>query len=207
MQQWVRPFSLILGLVFSGTALSETTPGDPAPAFLVNDATGESHTLSQYIGNWLVLEWFDPRCEAVEQAYDSDGLPRLQERYREEGVKWLTIISSKPGPENVIEPEEAMALKEEYGLSSEAPILLDETSVMARAFDVDVAPYAILIDPDGTVIYRGALGIGSTGDIDSTDDETGSSSYIEAAIQSAMAGETLEHTATPASGCELDLDL
>ncbi len=202
MQQWARPFSLIVGLVLSSTALSETTPGDPAPAFLVNDATGESHTLSHYIGNWLVLEWFDPGCEAVQQAYDSEELPRLQERYREEGVKWLTIISSRPGPENVVEPEETMALKEEYGLSSEAPILLDETSVMARAYGVETAPYVILIDPKGTLMYRGApgLGVGSQG-------EETESSYIEAAIESAMADEPLEQTATPANGCKLDLDL
>ncbi|WP_347329761.1 redoxin domain-containing protein [Marinimicrobium locisalis] len=201
MQQWARPFSLIVGLALSASVVSDTTPGDPAPAFLVSDATGESHTLSQYIGEWLVLEWFDPGCEAVQQAYANDALPQLQERYREEGVKWLTIISSKPGPDNVVEPEEAMALKGENGLSSEAPILLDETSVMARAYSVEAAPYVILIDPKGTLMYRGAPGVAPA------ETEDRGNSYIEAALESAMAGEPLEQTATPANGCELDLEL
>lgn len=202
MQQWVRPFSLIAGLVLSSTAVSNTTPGDPAPAFLVNDASGESHTLSQYIGDWLILEWFDPGCEAVQKAYASDALPQLQEHYREEGVKWLTIISSKPGPDNVVEPEEAVALKGKNGLSSEAPILLDETSVMARAYGVDATPYVILIDPRGTLMYRGAPGVET---VSETEDRE--NSYIEAALESAMAGEPLEQTVTPANGCELDLEL
>lgn len=192
----------ISAILLSSTALANAVPGDPAPAFRANDATGQSHTLTDYIGDWVVLEWFHPGCEAVEHHYDSGNLPNLQKSYREEGVKWLTIISSAPGPENVVEPEEALALKDKHDLAASAPILLDETSVVARAYGVTKAPQIYIIDPRGTLVYSGA-----------PDDSDGSSpevieaatSHIKATLDAGMAGEEVEVTQTEAYGCELDL--
>ncbi len=192
----------ISSILLSSTALANATPGDPAPAFRANDAAGQSHTLTDYIGDWVVLEWFHPGCEAVDYHYDDGNLPNLQEAYREQGVKWLTIISSAPGPENVIEPEEALALKDTHDLAASAPVLLDETSVVARAYGVTKAPQIYIIDPRGMLVYSGA-----------PDDSDGSSpeaieaatSYIKATLDAGMAGEEVEITQTEAYGCELDL--
>jgi len=194
----------ISSLLMPAAALAVATPGDPAPAFRANDATGQSHTLTDYIGNWVVLEWFHPGCEAVENHYDSGNLPRLQERYREQGVKWLTIISSAPGPDNVIEAEEALALEDTHDLRSSAPVLLDDTSVVARAYGVSRAPQIYIIDPHGTLVYSGA-----------PDDSDGSSpkaieaatSHIEAVLEAGLAGKAVETPRTEAYGCELDLDI
>ncbi len=194
----------ISSILLSPIALANAIPGDPAPAFRANDAAGQAHTLTDYIGDWVVLEWFHPGCEAVEHHYDSGNLPNLQKSYREEGVKWLTIISSAPGPDNVIEAEEALALKDEHDLEASAPILLDETSVVARAYGVTRAPQIYIIDPRGTLVYSGA-----------PDDSDGSSpeaieaanSHIKATLDAGMAGEEVEVTQTEAYGCKLDLDI
>ncbi|ROQ20184.1 MULTISPECIES: redoxin domain-containing protein [Marinimicrobium] len=194
----------ISSLLMPAAALAVATPGDPAPAFRANDAAGQSHTLTDYIGNWIVLEWFHPGCEAVENHYDSGNLPRLQERYREQGVKWLTIISSAPGPDNVIEAEEALALEDTHDLRSSAPVLLDDTSVVARAYGVSKAPQIYIIDPHGTLVYSGA-----PDDSDGASPEAieAATSHIEAALEAGLAGEAVETPRTEAYGCELDLDI
>lgn len=191
-------------LLMPAAALATATPGDPAPAFRANDAAGQPHTLTDYIGDWVVLEWFHPGCEAVENHYDSGNLPRLQERYREQGVKWLTIISSAPGPDNVIEAEEALALEESHDLRASAPVLLDDTSVVARAYGVSKAPQIYIIDPRGTLVYSGAP---DDSDGSSPDAIESATSYIEATLEAGMAGEEVSMPRTEVYGCELDLDI
>lgn len=193
---WVPAF------LMPASVMASAVPGDPAPAFRANDASGKAHTLTDYIGDWVVLEWFHPGCEAVEHHYDSGHLPALQERYREQGVNWLTIISSAPGPDNVIDAEEALALKESHDLSASAPVLLDDTSVVARAYGVTKAPQVHIIDPHGTLVYSGAL---DDSDGSSTEAIESASSYVEAALDAGLAGETVEITRTEPYGCELDL--
>src|SRR5690554_7030381 len=45
--------------------------GEPAPDFTLVDETGTSHTLSQYKGKTVVLEWFNIPCPYVNRHYDA----------------------------------------------------------------------------------------------------------------------------------------
>ncbi|MGD8176629.1 redoxin domain-containing protein [Marinimicrobium sp. ARAG 43.8] len=189
----------LTALMSTPVAWADAVPGDPAPAFRATDAGGHSHTLTEAIGGWLVLEWLTPECDAVQQRYRDGTLPALQEAYREKGVTWLTVISSSPGPGNRIEPEDALALASEYGMQASAPILLDDTSIMARAYGVSTAPNFFLIDPHGKVLYRGAL--------QSEEAESSKATALEAALQSALAGEPVDISSTEAKGCTLELDV
>src|SRR5438874_6665931 len=81
--------------------------GSAAPDFSLSNAKGETHSLSQYKGKYVVLEWFNPQCPFVKKHYGSGNMQKLQEEYASKGVVWLTINSSAPGTEGNITPEEA----------------------------------------------------------------------------------------------------
>jgi len=51
--------SLITTAAFAGDPLPV---GSTAPDFSLTDAKGEAHSLSQYKGKYVVLEWFNPAC-------------------------------------------------------------------------------------------------------------------------------------------------
>jgi peroxiredoxin len=60
----------ILTLVtsFVTTAVFAVDPppvGNAAPDFSLSDTKGETHSLSQYKGKYVVLEWFNPVCPFV----------------------------------------------------------------------------------------------------------------------------------------------
>src|SRR5881628_2107819 len=96
--------SLIGTAVFAGDAPSV---GSVAPDFSLTDAKGEAHSLSQYKGKYVVLEWFNPQCPFVKKHYGSGNMQKLQQEYTSKGVVWLTIDSSAEGLEGYLAPEQA----------------------------------------------------------------------------------------------------
>ena len=85
--------TLLLAFV-SATAFAAPQPGDPAPNFSLTDVNGQSHSLADYKGKYVVLEWNNPGCPFVHKHYDSGNMQKLQEEERAKGVVWLTINSA-----------------------------------------------------------------------------------------------------------------
>src|SRR6516162_9254742 len=71
--------------------------GSNAPDFSLPDAKGTTHSLSQYKGKYVVLEWFNPQCPFVKKHYGGGNMQKLQGEYTGRGVVWLTINSNAPG--------------------------------------------------------------------------------------------------------------
>jgi hypothetical protein len=93
-----------------GTAVfaAEVPPvGALRPDFSLPDASGKTHSLSQYKGKVMVLEWFNPQCPFVKKHYGSSNMQNLQKEFTDKGVIWLTIDSNAPGTEGSLTPEEA----------------------------------------------------------------------------------------------------
>src|ERR1700720_1777482 len=81
--------------------------GSAAPDFSLTDAKGRTHSLSEYKGKYVVLEWFNPECPFVKKHYGSNNMQGLQKEFTDKGVVWLSIDSSAPGTEGSITPEQA----------------------------------------------------------------------------------------------------
>src|SRR6267378_8300568 len=78
-------------------AVDSPPVGSAAPDFSLTDAKGKTHSLSEYKGKYVVLEWFNPDCPFVKKHYGSGNMQKLQEEYTDKGVVWLTIDSNAPG--------------------------------------------------------------------------------------------------------------
>src|SRR5258707_13697221 len=97
-----------------GTALFALEPppvGSAAPDFSLPDAKGETHSLSQYKGKYVVLEWFNPECPFVKKHYGTDNMQKLQKEYTDKAVVCLTIDSNAPGTEGMLTPEQAQKVE------------------------------------------------------------------------------------------------
>jgi len=171
--------------------------GESAPVFEVQDAEGNTHSLSDYEGQFVILEWLNHDCPFVRKHYDGGNMQRLQEKYAEKDVVWLSVISSVPGTQGYLEPEEAQAITEEKNASPTA-VLLDTDSVMGRAYDARVTPQMYIIDPDGVLIYNGAIDDKPTARLRDLDD---AHNYVEAAMTSAMNGEEIAIATNTPYGC------
>src|SRR3954466_10328662 len=73
--------------------------GTNAPDFSLTDTKGKTHSVSQYKGKYVVLEWFNPDCPFVKKHYGSGNMQKLQEEFTGKGVVWLTVDSNAPGLE------------------------------------------------------------------------------------------------------------
>lgn len=185
----------------------ENTPesavvGEEAPDFEVMDANGNMHSLSDYEGQYVILEWLNHGCPYIRKHYDGNNMQRLQEKYTEQDVVWLSVISSAPGTQGYMEPEEARQSVEEYNASPTA-ILLDTEGTMGKKYDARVTPHMFIIDPDGIVRYNGAIDDKPTPRASSL--ET-AHNYIEAAMTSLMNGEDVEVKSNTPYGCSVKYD-
>src|SRR3982074_2553854 len=108
---------LIAVAAFIGSALyaADVPPvGSAAPDFSAPDANGKTHSLSQYKGKYVVLEWFNPECPFVKKHYGPGNMQKLQEEYTSKGVVWLSIDSSAPGKEGSLTAEQAQKTMSEW---------------------------------------------------------------------------------------------
>ena len=169
--------------------------GKPAPEFTLTDVDGKAHTLSSYRGKTVVLEWFNPQCPFVNHAHTEGSLVSMAKDETAKGVVWLAINSGAPGKQGH-GPEANIEGKTKFGL--EHPILLDETGAVGHAYGAEKTPHVFLIDPSGTLLYRGAIDNAPFGEVDG---EGETINYLGEALQALRAGQAVGTPETPAYGC------
>ena len=78
--------------------------GAPAPTFTSIDSRGQTQSLTQYKGKYVVLEWHNQGCPYTRKHYNSGNMQNLQKEWTAKGVVWFTVISSAPGKEGYVNP-------------------------------------------------------------------------------------------------------
>lgn len=186
-------------LVAAGTAVAAPQIGQPAPEFTLTDSNGQSHNLSDFKGKFVVLEWLNHGCPFVKKHYDGGNMQGLQKEYTGKDVVWLSIVSSAPGKQGNMSPEETNKTKEEKGAAPTA-VLIDEDGTVGKLYDAKVTPELFVINPEGTLIYAGAID-----DKKSVEpaDVAGAKNYVKQALDEAMAGNPVSNPQTEAYGCSV----
>ena len=186
-------------LVAVGTAVAAPQVGQPAPEFTLTDSNGQSHNLSDFKGKFVVLEWLNHGCPFVKKHYDGGNMQGLQKEYTGKDVVWLSIVSSAPGKQGHMSPEETNKTKEEKGSAATA-ILIDEDGTVGKLYDAKVTPELYIINPEGTLVYMGA--IDDKKSVDAAD-VAGAKNYVKQALDEAMAGQPVSEATTTAYGCSV----
>lgn len=151
---------LLSGLFLFGVSLFSPVAGqqtgEAAPEFTLTDSNGNEHSLSDFNGQIVVLEWLNHECPFVRKFYNAGEMQRLQEMYTGEGVVWLSVISSAPGKQGHMSAEQINAAVEEHGSKSTA-VLIDEDGEVGRSYNARTTPHMFVIDGEGVLRYDGAI--------------------------------------------------
>lgn len=184
-------------LIASTSAFAELKIGEAAPDFTLTDSNGKTHSLKDFAGKPVVLEWFNHDCPFVRKHYDTGNMQKLQEEETKNGVVWLKIISSVPGTQGHLTPKQAneRLAKEK---SKATALLLDTDGKVGKAYDAKTTPHMYVIDSAGKLAYQGAID-----DKPSTDKEdvATAKNYVKAALEDLRAKRTVAMATTKAYGC------
>jgi len=188
--------SLAAGAVF---ALDAPPVGSTAPDFSLTNAKGKTHSLSQYKGKYVVLEWFNPECPFVKKHYGSGNMQKLQEEYTGKGITWLTIDSNAPGSEGNLTADAASKVMTGWKTRQTA-LLLDPEGKAGRAYGAKNTPNMVVINPEGRIVYEGAIDSKAT---PNPADIPGSTNYVKVALDESLAGKPITTSTTKPYGCSV----
>jgi peroxiredoxin len=189
----------LLSLVPVAAVAQSARVNAPAPAFSATDSHDQSHSLDQYKGKYVVLEWHNQGCPFTRKHYESGNMQALQKEWTGKGVVWLTVISSAPGKEGYVTPtQENDYLAKMHAAPTAA--LLDPEGKVGRLYNAKTTPDMFIIDPQGKLIYSGAIDNRPTAD---ADDIHGADNYVSDALSAAMAGKPIVNPYTRAYGCSV----
>lgn len=195
--RWLLSLAIIG--VFSCTAAAGVSVNKPAPDFTGVDSHGKTHSLSQYQGKTVVLEWTNHDCPYVRKHYQSGNMQSLQKAATGDGVVWLSIISSAPGKQGHVSGTEANALTSQHNASPSA-VILDEKGDIGRLYGAKTTPHMYIIDPKGTLVYMGGIdNIPSS----NQDDIVSATNYVRIALQSLSDGKPIADNVTRPYGCSV----
>src|SRR3954453_14894898 len=188
--------SLIAASLF---AADSPPVGSSAPDFSLNDAKGKSHSLGEYKGKYVVLEWFNPECPFVKKHYGSGNMQKLQQEYTSKGVVWLTIDSNPPGLEGTLPPEQAEQKRSEWKTKQSA-LLLDPEGKVGQLYGAKNTPDMVIINPEGKIVYEGAIDSKAT---PNPADISSSTNYVKVALDETMSGKSVTTPQSRPYGCSV----
>ena len=180
-------------------AIDPPAVGSAAPDFSLSDAKGQTHSLSQYKGKYVVLEWFNPECPFVKKHYGGGNMQKLQDQYTGKGVVWLTIDSNAPGTEGSITAEQAQKITSSWNTHQTA-LLLDPEGKAGRAYGAKNTPNMVIINPERKIAYEGAIDSKAT---PNPADIPSSTNYVKAALDESLAGKPVTTPQTKPYGCSV----
>ncbi len=183
-------------------APAQPVPGQPVPSFTLTDLDGRRFSLADLKGKVVVLEWNNPSCPFVQKHYGSGNMQSLQKRFAAEAVQWIVINSTAASHPEHLKPAELKAWLHKHGaLPSIAA--LDADGTVGRAYSAKVTPHMYVIDPNGVLVYAGAID-----DRRSTNpaDVKTARNYVAQALAELRAGRPVSASSTPAYGCTIKYD-
>ncbi len=173
--------------------------GKAAPAFEGVDGSGRKRKSEEFRGKLTVLEWSSSSCPYAKAQYVSGRMQELQKWSAENGVVWLTVLSSHPSRSDYLEPARAEAFNRARGGAPSA-LLIDATGTMGRAYGALTANHMFVIDRSGVLVYAGGID-----DSESMDPKkvARSNNYVRPALEDLLAGRPVKRATTDPSGCSI----
>lgn len=190
----------VLSLLAGNIALARTAKVDQsAPDFTLKDSNGKEHSLSDFKGKWVVLEWVNFGCPFVRKHYNSGNMQELQKAYTAKGVVWLSICSSAPGKQGYYDGEDLRSEIKEHDSHATA-YLVDPEGTVGQMYEAKTTPHMYIVNPEGVLVYAGGIdNIAST----NKDDIKKASNYVRENLDAALDGKAIPVKSSKPYGCSV----
>ncbi len=180
-------------------ATAQARIGAPAPAFTLTDSNGRALSLADFKGKTVVLEWTNHDCPYVGKHYRGNNMQTLQKKWTGQGVVWLSVISSAPGEQGHVSPQQANKLTAERGAAPTA-VLFDPTGKVGHAYGARTTPHMYVINGEGVLAYIGGIDDQPTARID---DLKIAKNFVDAALSEIAQGKPVSAANSRAYGCSI----
>lgn len=192
-------YVLMVGLAVSLVVSAAVQTGKPAPDFTLKDINGTEHSLSDFKGKIVVLEWTNYDCPFVKKHYGSGNMQALQKKYTDQGVVWLSINSSAPGKQGNFTVDQWRKRSREAGANGTA-ILTDADGKVGKLYGAKTTPHMFVIDASGAVAYQGAIDSERSWDPKTV---KGAENYVAKALDALLSGKSVAEQETKPYGCSV----
>ncbi len=198
----IKTLTLISSIIFfAQTFYGYVSNDELAPNFKLTNSYGEEISLDSFKGKKVILEWTNHGCPFVAKHYKTGNMQETQNFAIEEKTVWLTIISSAPGTQGYVTPEEANMLTSTRN-ASPSHVLLDTNGSVGRMFEAKTTPHMYILDEKGFMRYQGAIDdAGGRGFM--FKDLLKAKNYVKEAINELKDGNTLSNPITQPYGCSI----
>lgn len=200
MKKWmVSAIVAGLAVMIAVTVARAARVGERAPDFTATDSNGKTQKLSDYAGKYVVLEWTNRGCPYTQKQYNSGNMQKLQKEFTSKGVVWLTVISSAPGKQGYVTAPEENAYVKQVNADPSA-VILDPDGTLGHLYDAKTTPHIFIINPQGMLIYNGAIDDKPTTDVA---DVPSAKNYVSIALDEAMSGKAVSIATSRPYGCSV----
>ena len=122
-------------------------PVIPAPDFTLTDQYGEPHTLSDYQGQTVFLNFWATWCGPCKM--EMPDIQALYEEWDENAGDLVVLGVAGPGIGREGSAEDIAAFLEENGYTY--PVVMDDTGTLFYQYGISAYPTTFMIDPEGNV--------------------------------------------------------
>jgi peroxiredoxin len=168
-------------------SFAQPKTGALAPTFKLKDQNGAPHSLEQYRGKTVVLEWTNPTCPFVVNHYAKKTMTKLAAAHPE--VVWLTVNSS-----NYTTDEKNKEWAKREGVRY---VLNDASGEVGRSYGAKTTPHMFVINAKGTLVYQGAI------DDNPHFEKREGVNYVAQAIQDLAANRPVKRSEVRPYGCSV----
>lgn len=197
--KWLSLSAAVVAISLSASAFAADLR--EAPDFKGKDATGKEHSLADFKGKVVVLEFTNPGspvsnkpgCPFMVGRYEKGVMQDVAKKVEDMGAVYVAVNSS-----NFNTAEDSKAIAEKYKVSY--PTLVDSDGTIGKAFGAKTTPHMFVIGKDGKIVYEGALNDNASPD-ESKDTEA--KNYVVPAVAAAVKGEVPGQTKTQPYGCSV----
>jgi peroxiredoxin len=179
-----------LGVAVPAFAADNAEVGKPAPTFTLKDENGKEHSLAQYQGKIVVLEWTNPGCPFVQRHYKAKTMQNTLKEFDSKKVVWLAVDSTSHNT-----PDKSASWKKEQGFTY--AVLQDPDGKVGKTYGARTTPHMYIIDEKGVLRYAGAI----------DDDPRGKSgtatNHVKTTVNALLSGQPVPAATTEPYGCSV----
>ena len=172
-------------------ARQPTPAAGPTLAFSLRDTSGSTHTGQSLAASRAVVLFFVmPDCP-ISQGYVPE-MNRIETAYAPKGIRFFAVQSD-------VAADPAAVTRHVEAFGYRFPVLIDPGQRLARHTNVRVTPEAVVMTPEGRVLYQGRIDnrIVSLG----TRRTQATVFDLRDALDAVLAGRPVVHPRTEAFGC------